>query len=237
MVDGRIIANTSTHEMVTSLELMDFGYLIVIGREDGHVITMKLMDPEVTGYEVSPHPKAIDRRDWVLGAELCSLEDMIQIHSLYRPEPQFLDDVSLPRVSDNIEDTLRQKARVPHAIIHTRRSLASLDESERLAIMRGDSLTTPSGAVLYRGESTSHSSYQREDSVASASTPPRENPTTPNSPKGFLQFRAMSEPRGSLSDIFSPAKVLRSPSGLFQAFAEFAQSSSSSESKNKRHDS
>ena len=44
--DGKIIANMSTHEKVTCLRTLDYGYLIVIGREDGHVIIMKLLDPE-----------------------------------------------------------------------------------------------------------------------------------------------------------------------------------------------
>ena len=36
-----------------------------------------------------------------------------------------------PKVNTEIQETLKQKARVPHAVIHTRRSLASLDEAER----------------------------------------------------------------------------------------------------------
>ena len=63
--DGRIIANTSTHEEVTSLVLLEFGYLIVIGREDGHVVTMKLMDPAVIGYETSAHDNLTERQNWV----------------------------------------------------------------------------------------------------------------------------------------------------------------------------
>ena len=63
--DGRIIANTSTHEEVTSLQLLEFGYLVVIGREDGHVVTMKLMDPHVIGYEAGTHCNLAERQNWV----------------------------------------------------------------------------------------------------------------------------------------------------------------------------
>ena len=63
--DGRIIANTSTHEEVTSLQLLEFGYLVVIGREDGHVVTMKLMDPFVIGYDACTHCNLADRQNWV----------------------------------------------------------------------------------------------------------------------------------------------------------------------------
>ena len=63
--DSRIIANTSTHEEVTSLQLLEFGYLVVIGREDGHVVTMKLMDPHVIGYEAGTHCNLAERQNWV----------------------------------------------------------------------------------------------------------------------------------------------------------------------------
>jgi len=42
--DGTLVARTSTHETLTSLDCsMDGGYIVVAGRKDGRLLTMKLL--------------------------------------------------------------------------------------------------------------------------------------------------------------------------------------------------
>jgi len=42
--DGTLVARTSTHETLTCLDCsMDAGYLVVAGRKDGRLLTMKLL--------------------------------------------------------------------------------------------------------------------------------------------------------------------------------------------------
>lgn len=42
--DGSLIARTSTHETLTCLDCsMDAGYIVVAGRKDGRLLTMKLL--------------------------------------------------------------------------------------------------------------------------------------------------------------------------------------------------
>ncbi len=66
LASGRKEQNKTQHVIqVTSVQLLEFGYLIVIGREDGHVITMKLMDPAVIGYDVPTDATISDRQNWV----------------------------------------------------------------------------------------------------------------------------------------------------------------------------
>jgi len=42
--DGSLVARTSTHETLTCLDCsIDAGYVVVAGRNDGHLLTMKLL--------------------------------------------------------------------------------------------------------------------------------------------------------------------------------------------------
>jgi len=42
--DGSLVARTSTHEALTCLDCsMDAGYVVVAGRKDGRLLTMKLL--------------------------------------------------------------------------------------------------------------------------------------------------------------------------------------------------
>jgi len=42
--DGSLVARTSTHETLTCLDCtMDAGYIVLVGRKDGRLLTMKLL--------------------------------------------------------------------------------------------------------------------------------------------------------------------------------------------------
>ena len=44
ILNGKLVSNVCTHEKTTSLALLDSGYAFVIGRSDGHILMMKLLD-------------------------------------------------------------------------------------------------------------------------------------------------------------------------------------------------
>ena len=77
-------------------------------------------------------------------------------------------------------------------------------------------------ANLLRGESMIASSSTGCDLPRSRS---HDQAGISDSPHCSLKLRTLSEPRGSLTEIFSPSKVIKSTSSIFSAFAEFAHSS------------
>ena len=54
VADGQLVAEVSTHSKVVSLSMADYGYIVVVGTEDGHLLTYRLhrrspQDEEVSG--------------------------------------------------------------------------------------------------------------------------------------------------------------------------------------------
>jgi len=88
--DGLIAASVSAHERVTSLATTDFGYVIVVGREDGRLLTMKL----VAGLRVPCYRPcaAADRRNFLLDAENCSDATLTTLDAVYRRRPSGIED-------------------------------------------------------------------------------------------------------------------------------------------------
>jgi len=88
--DGFVVTSISAHERVTSLTTADFGYVIVAGREDGRVLTMKL----VAGLHVPRYrpSTAADRRNFLLDAENCSDVTLTTFDPVYRRRPIGVDD-------------------------------------------------------------------------------------------------------------------------------------------------
>mgnify|MGYP001551172971 CR=1 FL=1 len=213
--NGRIIANTSTHEIVTSLELLDYGYLIVIGREDGHMVTMKLMDLDVISDQGSELQNVRERKKWVLNSVVIDHDDLIQMHPNFQKLASEVQDTDLPRCSKSIEQFLKSKANVPHAIIVTQHPVLGT----RRSVTRLDEVGSP----------VNSNEHSRGSSPSSGTSSPDSKPSTPNS---IRRQRSVSEPRGSLSEffnpaLFSPSRIVRSTSGLFSpAFAELTGSHS-----------
>ena len=83
--DGFIVGSVSAHERVTSLATTDFGYVIVAGREDGRLLTMKL----VAGLRVPCYRPytAVDRRHFLLDAQNCSDATLTTFDVFYQRRP------------------------------------------------------------------------------------------------------------------------------------------------------
>ena len=88
--DGFVVASVSAHERVTSLETTDFGYVMVVGRQDGRVLTMKL----VAGLRMPRYrpADAADRRQLLLDAENCCEETFRTLDPLYQRRAVAVDD-------------------------------------------------------------------------------------------------------------------------------------------------
>ena len=134
--DGHIVATTSLHEEPTSFASLDHGYFFVIGRKDGHVIPMKLVDGDSLRIEEQADQcgGSAQRTDLLLNLAVCSEETRATFEPLYQKQGQSVPDNELPKASNKIQLTLSQKARVPFAVIHARSM--SRDDAEVSPINR-----------------------------------------------------------------------------------------------------
>jgi len=88
--DGFVITSVSAHERVTSLATTDFGYVIVAGRADGRMLTMKL----VAGLSIARYrpTTAADRRHFLLDAKNCSDATLTLLDPAFQRQPTSVDD-------------------------------------------------------------------------------------------------------------------------------------------------
>lgn len=110
--DGDIIAKSNMHEQLTTLETMDYGYVMFAGRKDGHVIIMKLLPPE----DISPNytPKnETDRRNYLLDLDPCLRSDVFKFDRKFQALSQHLEDSEINTDSRNIVSKLTKEAELP----------------------------------------------------------------------------------------------------------------------------
>lgn len=124
--DCQVIARTSTHESVTYMEVLDYGYYIVIGREDGHVICMKLVDPDVSSPLEGNFDTNMERTAAIV--EHLPVESKEDYDPIHQVEPAITCDTDLPRMPPGAAVTLTEKVKVPHAVLFPR--LRSLSDCE-----------------------------------------------------------------------------------------------------------
>jgi len=63
VADGAVVAHTSTHEAATCLHTIDHGYVLLVGRIDGNLLTMKLIVDALDGGQLTYRPQGVsDRR-------------------------------------------------------------------------------------------------------------------------------------------------------------------------------
>lgn len=122
LADGRIIANTSTHEKPTSICSTDFGYFIVIGREDGHVIPLKLFDARATTESQLFSGTADDRLSNILNHSAVPDDVISTFEEKFQEKSDIISDMELPKIRRHLQKSLIEKSRVPHAIIHRKDS-------------------------------------------------------------------------------------------------------------------
>jgi len=108
--DGALVGHACTHERPTSLSMLDCGYVLVVGREDGRILMMKLVADD------GPQPRAHsadERCTAIHGRQTCSEEARSAFDAVYRRCAQPVRDGDLPRASESIRAALGQRAKAP----------------------------------------------------------------------------------------------------------------------------
>jgi len=106
--DGVLIADICTHERPTSLCVLDCGYLLVVGREDGRILMMRLL-PDDAGQHFSPHT-AEERCSILHSRRTCSKANF---DVEYQCAVQSVRDSELVRASESVRSILTQRAKAP----------------------------------------------------------------------------------------------------------------------------
>lgn len=104
-----IVANTCTHERPVSLKLLDRGYTILLGREDGRFLTMKLVIHMDHFRPITP----LSRAEFLLDCDIGSTEDF---DMLYNYEPVSTRDSELPKPPESLRSLMLHKCKKPHLI-------------------------------------------------------------------------------------------------------------------------
>lgn len=142
---GSIIANASAHERLSCLHTMDFGYIIIAGGADGHLVTMKLAVPggETQGHVTYRAQSTEDRRNFLLDTVPCSESAMSKIDRHFQISPKLLCDRELPYANEEMQNNLWQRADVPLTVIDTSRQDSS-DSEEHFGFLSKRRSSTPS---------------------------------------------------------------------------------------------
>jgi hypothetical protein len=217
--DGKIIANISTHEKVTSLNTLDYGYLIVIGREDGHMVIMKLLDPQFIPEVQRSLAMYSDLRPDIFTTCESSFGDLLSLSG------------SLENLLDESGTTARSRSQaildcmpLSEDTIHTfeiqfqMRPTPVLDADLPAACMQvqlelSDKAQVPH-AIINRGR---RGTFTDQDASSTNSTPlgsPSRSRTFSDTDQGAFQ----GAHRGSIHDFLTPSNLIRSASERFFGF-------------------
>ena len=119
VMDGRTLASVSTHERPTALTLLHYGYLLAVGREDGHVLIMRLLPDGPPYVNIRPPSDLAARTRCVLGAHACDDDAVAGMALEWQVRPRPRADATLAAASDDVCAQLTRQAKVPVAIIKT----------------------------------------------------------------------------------------------------------------------
>ena len=132
--DNQLVGSICTHEKPLTMMLFDFGYTVVIGREDGHILTAKLIDGESNLPPGFRPETARERLNAILGRIIYPDGIVSTFEQYYQTRAKPLTDQALPKMHKDIQSSLVDKAKVPHAVIKTvykTSSFGDLKELER----------------------------------------------------------------------------------------------------------
>ena len=151
--DGAVIADTYTHERVTSLCVLDYGYVLVVGREDGRIIMMKVLPDCVDSHR----PRTAQERCSLLHSrQMCPDDVIASFDSLYQCAAHSVKDSELLRPPDSIRHVLALRAKAP--LLSTAMWKAADDKYRRSYSQLHDSGTL-TGASSYHDIAGSSSTY------------------------------------------------------------------------------
>ena len=119
IADGTLIAQANVHEKLVSLETMDYGYVMFCGREDGHIITMKLIVPGSESNKVNKSnpvylaKSETDRRNYILDQDPCTRHVISQFDTSFQEVSTYQKDSEMPSKRPNIARQLSEHAELP----------------------------------------------------------------------------------------------------------------------------
>ena len=203
LADRCMIGNMSTHEKPTMVEILDYGYMLAVGREDGHILTIKLIDPESTPKWECVHRNtawtAKSRTRAVLTRCQCTETEINSFELNKRQLPEQFPDSELFSASTHLSNRLMRKAKVPHVII-------KMDTTVDDILTPEDVEDVENGLLM---SSSDHDKILRRRHSEGATRKQLRNTSDP-------KCRRQRSVRGrSLHEILSPSKFIRSTSGLF----------------------
>lgn len=116
--DGQLVAHISTHERPTSLVTLDYGYILVVGRDDGRLLVMKLVvnpsDADDSSQFVFRPGTALDRTQALLDRPTC---DQLTLTTLDQASVggsvHEVRDADMTHASDHIRSVLLHRAKMP----------------------------------------------------------------------------------------------------------------------------
>ena len=111
--DGETVAQANVHEQLTTLESMDYGYVMFAGRKDGHVLIMKLLPCDILEQNTYMPKNLEDRRNFLLDLECCSRNEINYFDRLFQAPSQPLQDNEVNTDSKDIVFKLAKEAELP----------------------------------------------------------------------------------------------------------------------------
>ena len=214
--DNQLVGQICTHEKPVCLELLDFGYTVIIGREDGHILTAKIIDgeanlppnfrPETTKQRLNAILDKVIYPDGIVS----TFEQYYQVRA--KPCP----DTALPKLSKEVQSALVEKAKVPHAVIKTVYKTSSFGDLNSLEKdfkkRRGSSPALYSMTQTPPDVNISNLNMSESGHRSVPCRSKKHRMRSPCSVSDFFTYRTSGRQKSSsISDIFSTTQKAPSP--------------------------
>jgi hypothetical protein len=134
-----MIACICTHEVPISLATMDFGYVVVIGREDGHIITAKLIDGENMDKSIVEWLDHKERTKWLMEKMLYPDGSVACFDKYYQNRPKKVAESHIPQFTKDMQKVLSDRTNKPLSFIKKGNSCDNLNNVDVNTKRRGSS--------------------------------------------------------------------------------------------------
>ena len=211
--DGAIIADTYTHERVTSLCVLDYGYVLVAGREDGRIIIMKLV-PDCLESQAHCRPRNVEERCSLLHSrQMCSNDVIASFDAIYQCSAHSVKDGELLRPSESIRHVLALRAKAPLLSTAMWKAADATTDKYRRSYSQLHDGGTLTGASSYHDIAGSSSSYH--DIAGSSSCLSDLSPVTADADSDIAPAGSLIDRRShSVTDVLALCTLSRHCPGL-----------------------
>ena len=217
--DNTAVGQICTHEKPVTLETLDFGYIVVVGREDGHILTAKLIDGENTLPQRFRPQTTKERLNTIMDKVIYPDGLIATFESCHQTRPKAIHDTALPKFTKEVQNALQEKARVPHAVIKTFKKTSSFGDlkefDKEFKKRRGSS---PAIHLLEGGVNIGNGHRTAPCRLKKSGKSPSLTSLFSNNTTGRRKSRESSP---SVHEVFSPQKGLHT-SSLLVALTDFS---------------